>query len=380
MVLGLFLWGNPYISCHLWVVSNYGRARDTFGRVKVGSARPDGYRKIHISKKDYLMHRLVIFAFRGPPPSPWYVVHHIDGNRENNCISNLDYITRSENAQQECQQSKSSPTQGRSRPVLVRLIGTSDWQLYGTQRTAAQAIGISSSSASRCCHGKIPSAGGYELAFEEEPDMPGEHWIQAICPSTGTELEGYLVSSCGRICGPNGSKALGHMMGRSGYIGMWYRGRCLRIHRIVVCSFRGMPEVSYRWEVNHLDGNKSNNFLENLNITTHSENIQHAYTLQPGMQQRTTKAIAVEGRALGTSKRWERYASVRSAARAHGVASSKIFDCCKNRAQSAKGYEWRYASSPESCDLEGEVWRTMDEEVLASYHAAWSTGVEGPNG
>lgn len=50
--------------------------------------------------------------------------------------------------------------------------------------------------------------------------------------------------------------------------------RTLYLHRLVAEAFLGMPPYSN--EVNHLDGDKTNNRLENLEWVTHSENHQHA--------------------------------------------------------------------------------------------------------
>ena len=45
-----------------------------------------------------------------------------------------------------------------------------------------------------------------------------------------------------------------------------------RVHRLMGKTFLGNPQV-----VNHIDGNKSNNKLSNLERSTHSQNIKHAY-------------------------------------------------------------------------------------------------------
>lgn len=45
-----------------------------------------------------------------------------------------------------------------------------------------------------------------------------------------------------------------------------------RVHALMGKTFLGNPPV-----VNHRDGNKSNNCLDNLERSTHSENIKHAY-------------------------------------------------------------------------------------------------------
>jgi len=43
------------------------------------------------------LHRLVAFAFLGLPPSDRHEVAHNDGNKKNNCVSNLRWATHAEN-------------------------------------------------------------------------------------------------------------------------------------------------------------------------------------------------------------------------------------------------------------------------------------------
>jgi len=44
------------------------------------------------------VHRLVAFAFLGPPPTSDHEINHIDGDRTNNRVTNLEWVTRQENA------------------------------------------------------------------------------------------------------------------------------------------------------------------------------------------------------------------------------------------------------------------------------------------
>jgi hypothetical protein len=91
-------------------VSNLGRVRrevyaDANGRVRPrgivkGSADTCGYLRVRpYARPDrtvIAIHRLVAHAFHGPCPDG-HEVNHIDGNRQNNRASNLEYVTHRDN-------------------------------------------------------------------------------------------------------------------------------------------------------------------------------------------------------------------------------------------------------------------------------------------
>lgn len=98
----------------IYQVSNYGRVR-TFRRKSgfVGfelsdEPRPmslishgNGYLYVSLRKgdkrKNYYVHRLVAQAFIGEIPNG-YVINHLDYNRSNNSVDNLEIVTQQENS------------------------------------------------------------------------------------------------------------------------------------------------------------------------------------------------------------------------------------------------------------------------------------------
>lgn len=51
-------------------------------------------------------------------------------------------------------------------------------------------------------------------------------------------------------------------------------GKNFYIHRLVALYF---IDIKSKLEVNHIDGNKENNYYKNLEFVTHSKNLKHAY-------------------------------------------------------------------------------------------------------
>lgn len=92
----------------------------------------------------------------------------------------------------------------------------------------------------------------------------------------------FLVSSDGDIYSLKSKRVLKQTLNKStGYFGVCVslgsreKKKLIKTHIAVACTFLGDRSDDY--VVNHKDGNKKNNNLENLEWTTHSENVRHAY-------------------------------------------------------------------------------------------------------
>lgn len=93
-------------NCSKWVnfnsfieVSNNGEIK-SHGKLIKGEICKAGYRRIHVSHNGtqykFLVHRLVAMAFI-PNPDNLPCVNHKDGNKLNNNVDNLEWVTHSEN-------------------------------------------------------------------------------------------------------------------------------------------------------------------------------------------------------------------------------------------------------------------------------------------
>lgn len=93
-----------------------------------------------------------------------------------------------------------------------------------------------------------------------------------------SEKYNCYVSNMGYIIRKNGLKSYPTKRKDNGYYVITDgNGKTKRIHRMVAETFLGEPES--RLDVNHKDGDKSNNRLDNLEWVTRSENLRHAYSI-----------------------------------------------------------------------------------------------------
>lgn len=91
--------------------------------------------------------------------------------------------------------------------------------------------------------------------------------------SEWVSLDGYEVSNDGSIR-RNGKEIVGTKT-KKGYVRVKIHGRATMLHRIIATVFLGIPKKNQ--QVNHKNGIKNENRIENLEWCSPSENLKHAY-------------------------------------------------------------------------------------------------------
>jgi len=313
-----------------------------------------------------------MITFNGLPESvdAWQV-HHVDGNRENNCLKNLEYVTPSQNSQYShatLERKCSGPA--RSKPVMFQKVGSTDWRTAASITSAARELGVSKFRVSTACRTQSPAL-GYLFRFEgideeaEEAHSLGEEWRPMLDPATGALVERRLVSSLGRYTTQYGVIGRGYLR-KGGYhetrITLDGHSRTVYVHRLVAAAFVGLPESGGRVHVNHKDLNKNNNAASNLEYVTPAENMAHFRTFSP--KAKGTGLKPVWSRAYGSDELWRWHASLASAAEELGLSRSSISQCVNGKTRCAGNYEFQFAEVPESDPLPGEEWRDVDIDAL----------------
>lgn len=159
-------------------------------------------------------------------------------------------------------------------------------------------------------------------SFVPEINEKSEQWLRL-------KDTDYWVSNCGRV--RHNQLLLGGSHHKDGYIFVTIKGKQTPVHRLVANMFLENPKQ--KKEVNHIDGNKKNNYANNLEWVTRSENQIHAVrnNLQPKDLSTYTGKFTKEERENIKKDWYSGFYSKRKLAQKYNVSHTCINDVIKGK-------------------------------------------------
>lgn len=247
-----------------------------------GSIGEHGYRYYRLSKnnkkKMFYSHRLVAEAFLDNPNN-LPVVNHIDGNKLNNNLNNLEWVSYTDN--------------------------TKAW--HDNQKIKRKATEY------------------YTI------DLDGETW---------KPYSNYLISNYGRV-----RHAIKNNLLKPSLICGYYKVRlsqnglvedCM-IHKLVWKLFSNIDMSDKNSVIDHIDGNKLNNHINNLRKISLSENVNAAL-----YETKTNSSAKRVGQYDLQENFIKEFPSAAAAARELGLDSSTITKVCRGQNKTHGGFKFKY--------------------------------------
>ncbi len=117
------------------------------------------------------------------------------------------------------------------------------------------------------------------------------------------------------------------------------KGKIMKVHRLVSMAFIENPEN--KSQVNHINGIKYDNNVDNLEWSTSHENMQHAYTtglMKPNIN--NEKSVLMYSK--DTNEFICSFVSIVKASKHLNCRASDVGNVLKNRQKSVRGYYFQY--------------------------------------
>ena len=156
----------------------------------------------------------------------------------------------------------------------------------------------------------------------------------------------YAVNRVGEVKNLETNKKLNPSFNKAGYrvVSLYdkqtHKRSTIRVHRLVAEAFIANPEG--KEDVNHIDGNKANNVVENLEWATRSENMLHKCRVL-GKKSTNIPTPYKPVQCLDTGEVFE---SRSEAARKANTQPIHIYECCAGKRKTAGGFRWAELPEP----------------------------------
>jgi len=277
-------------------ISTFGRIRnikpDNFGNYKYLSPNPIK-KSLKLIRDDgtnwhIVIHKLIGIAFvENPDPINFTTI--IFKNKDDPNINRADNLRWASKAEQNQLKPKciTNPASGR-KIICIDPSNNYPNQYFDTMTKGAEWIrnntnfGNSSidtiiTGITTVCSGVRQTSYGFNWVYDDNNE---EHLINTewkdIPPDIVDGTEGYMISRNGEIKDKNGRLSK-PTQPNNGYYPCYIAGKTYKLHRLLAFVFKENDDPINNTMINHIDGNKLNNCLDNLEWVSNSKNVKHAY-------------------------------------------------------------------------------------------------------
>lgn len=279
-------------------------------------------------RKIFKVHRLVYDTFKNLSGNDNLVIDHIDRNPSNNNINNLREISKSENSKnREFPKINMKIKQYTLNNEFIR-----EWNSPDEIKNELKFKSLSN--ISLCCHGKKNTAHGFIWKISDKiyDNDNIKNNFKEILTDNGKKYSNYKINEDGIVIGRNNVKLKNTI--RFGYkevslVSDDGMKNNFKIHRLVAIIFINNPNKY--GIVNHIDKNKLNNNIKNLEWCNHKQNITHS-------QGKKVNQIDMD-----TNKIIKTFNSMNDAFRElNKNYGANIRLVCEGKRNSAFGYKWEF--------------------------------------
>lgn len=144
----------------------------------------------------------------------------------------------------------------------------------------------------------------------------------------------YQISNFGKVKSLYSNKILKNGNNGKGYLFVFLckdkNSKRFYIHRLVAVHF--LPLIGNKTQVNHIDGNKNNNKVDNLEWCTNKENLIHSVVYLN--KHNPHRIMCIETNKI--------YYSISNASKSFNMHHAHLLEHLKGKRKSFAGYHWKY--------------------------------------